>query len=62
MCFHRGMSRRRPNRAFTAALLLGLALPVALAACTAVQHHISGLALPAHRLDRCLVERPLRPL
>lgn len=37
-------------------------LPAGRYACTAVQHHISGLALPAHRLDRCLVERPLRPL
>lgn len=42
MCFHRGMSRRRPNRAFTAALLLGLALPVALTACTAVQQGRPG--------------------
>ena len=36
-------------------------LPAGRFACTAAQHAISGLALPAYRFDQCLYDRPLRP-
>ena len=34
-------------------------LPPGRYACAALQHEISGLALPYHRLEQCLFERPL---